>query len=202
MKKIGKFIIAFLLFSLGVCCLTACDIGSFIDGYFAWGRSFSVVDEEIITFLTEHSFAYEREYRAADGEEQSQTKETAARTEEAQQEARYTVSADEASAVLHLTQNEGGSSFLSLTLTDPLKNLDGKIYDLSDLFGWIRERAQSLDPASLMTEEYLVKQTEEETVYQNPSGHLHDVYEFSVTLGKDGYTFYIYDEVAEDYYYS
>lgn len=175
---------------MGIC---ACFFGA-CNFEISESNAFAKADEAIETFLTENDFTYTREYTETERSSGFLSKES-----------EYSIEAGTAEAKIVLSR-EFTTCKCSLTLTDPEKNFDGKIYDLlvlmeeQILYGTFSFGFSYANPENLMKEEYLYAQTDESTVYQYYN-LLFPEYGFTLILNEESYTLYIFNKINEEFYY-
>lgn len=185
MKNTAKTAIAAIVISVFTCFLGGCTLENSAKGVFA------AVDERIVDYLTENDIVYTYEYMEKQKNPRS-----------IDMLKLYSIDYGESTAEISL-EYENSVCMCFFDIVDRERDLDGEMYTLLELMGIVyngQSDSASLD--DIMKEEYVISQTETQTVYsfERSKSDLR-AGGFTLVLGTDENTLEVHKEVLEDYYY-
>lgn len=158
--------------------------------------------EDVSAFLDENGFTYETDSEMA---EEDDLFGCTSLEEGFLKEMTFVIRDRDATATLQLGYNYVYQ--VRFKLDDPYKDSEGKLYSLLPLVGSLTGRYDRVNLDEIQTDEYLYRDTEEETIYQH---YINDVlteypnpsnYGFTYALRSDGDSYSIYDRLTEKYIY-
>lgn len=208
-KSVGKKIaiaVAVLFAALllyGIVKLVVVLVSTYI--FFTTGENIdniAVVGEDVSAFLDENGFTYETDSEMV---EEDDLFGSTSLEEGFLKEMTFVIRDREATATLQLGYNYGYE--VKFELDDPYKDSEGKLYSLLPLVGSLTARYDRVNLDEIQTEQYLYRDTEEETIYQH---YINDVlteypnpsnYGFTYALRSDGDSYSIYASLSERYRY-